>query len=178
MDRAARAFAGATHITLGGVSLRVSPRVVDHYAEIEQAILSSRPNPFHAARDGMQAFADKDGNVPELVRETLLRIAMEQVSKANFVSRREVSEWIGGTMSGHIFIMYLAVRDNDRAKYTLDYVKSLVMAEYESAMKAGGEAAQRKLKQQLEGAVDQASGGDDLGNSTGPVSATEPGPTK
>lgn len=155
------AGAGPT-VDFGGEKLQVSGRILRHYAEIEAQIVHLRGNPFDLIRENKDLLADQ----PELMDRFVDR-AFEEAKAWRFVTPHEFSSWLG-TWPGICFTLWLAFRDNDREKYTLNKITEMFSDQYEQlANSTGGSVAADRWKETLTEAINQASGEDELGNSTG-----------
>lgn len=161
-------------IELGGVTYAVKGRVLQHYGEIEADILARRPDPFDLIRP-MLATA-----TPEMRRE-LFGLAFDRAKAWRNVTQADITEWFA-TPRAKMFSIWLAVRDNDPQKLTLEAVTSMVMDKAEEAMRAkiakgakktdeeeARSEAFDKITADIAEKIDQASGEDVRGNSTGPT---------
>jgi len=170
MDGAARAFAAPTTTTIGGREFRVNPKVADCYAEMEQHILSLRPDPFEVALASMERLAA----YPEMQKE-LLRLASEKAFSSRIVTQSELRDW-QHSIPGVTFMMWLTIRHNTPS-VTYQWVMENVLGDINEAMftllesgmsedEARAAAEDAKIAE-LHKAVDQASGADERGNSIG-----------
>lgn len=161
MDGISRVAGEGPSITLCGHSLKVSGRVLRHYAEMEAEIIAKRkPTPLDMVRQAREDFAGDP-----VAFEVFARVAIQEAKNWATVTRVELAEWMTDTMTGLTFAIWLSVRDNDPDKYTLEKVVRLYMDEEEIRIKKEGEEAAAKLRKEIEDAIDQASGQDELGNS-------------
>lgn len=165
MDRSGRVFAGSTEISLGGQSLRVRPRVIADFAEIEQQMLSQRFHPQRVAHDNAHLFDEW----PEL-REELKRIGDDEARNSrNYVTRDELYGWLSETVAGLCFNVWLSIRDSDRARYTLTEVTRLVLSDIEAARAGRGDEAARCHVSELRARIDQAAGNDEWARMDWPI---------
>ncbi len=161
MDGISRVAGEGPSVTLCGHTLKVSGRVLRHYAEMEAAIVSKRkPTPLDMVRQSREDFAGDPAAF-----EVFARIAIQEAKNWAVVTSVELQEWMAGTMTGLMFAVWLSVRDNDPDKYTLKKVTELYMDEAEDRIKKDGADAANALREEVEAAIDQASGQDELGNS-------------
>lgn len=164
MDGLSRAAGVGPTITLSGHTLSVKGRILRHYGEIEAEIIKRRGNPLTWFRNAKTEI----GNDPAMLR-VLAETAFDKGKDYAVVTRAEISRWLD-TQSGACFQVWLAVRDNDREKWTLEAVTRVYCDDLEDAIrKAGdkpgaGSAAYEARKQEIDDAINQASGEDPLGN--------------
>lgn len=168
MDGISRTSGVGGTITLEGTSYTVDGRILRHYAEIEAEIIKRRGNPFDLIRQAKDALKDS----PEIVREFVSR-AFDEALKWRIVSVYDIGLFLEGTWSGTCFALWLAIRDNDRSKLTLEEVSRMYCDEYERRIRKGGAEEAEKWKAEIESVLDQANGTDELGNSTGSPSEAE-----
>lgn len=170
MDGASRVFAAPVGLELGGRRFRVKGRLAEHYAEIEQQILSVRPDPIHVAKKAMAEFKDEPAR-----QEAILRMAMDRAMQGRVVTRLELQEWLD-TVPGTAFALWLSIRDNDppvTLEWTqqayLDKVNDMVEELIQSGIvpEEADAVATVKVTDALHTTMNQASGADTRGNSTG-----------
>lgn len=162
-------------IELGGETLTITPRLVRHFGEMEAEIKKERGNPFDAIREASEALKDTD---PALLKEIVSNAFME-ARNWKYVSMDDIFEWMSNTWRGQRFVIWLTVRDNDREKWTFDHFSQVFSDEFEERYHRDGALAAQKWVSQIEAAISQASGEDELGNSTGsPQSTPEEDPTE
>jgi len=165
-------FAAPAELTLGGRRFRADPRIARHYGEMEQHILSLRPNPIAVAKDSMALF---EGD-PDIQTE-LLRLAMAEASRAKAVTRGELAEWMN-SIDGTVFVTWLSIRDG-APDVTREQVQAWMLEEIESvAVKlaeqagltedAAADQAAGQVLDRVHDRINAISGEDDLGNLTGP----------
>jgi len=107
---------GAT-IRLGGETVALRGRQLRDFALMEAEILRRRGNPFHLLRRLAANWSSDDSH-----RRGCLARLFERVSARHCtVGRRDLSAWLH-TWPGRLFALWLAVRDHDPARYTLEYV--------------------------------------------------------
>ncbi len=161
MDGISRTAGVGPTIQLGGRSLTTNAKILRHYAEMEAEIIRKRGNPFDLIRDAKEALRD----CPEIMGQFVTQ-AFDAAVRWKTVSQQEVHDFLG-TMSGTVFAIWLSVRDNDPATITLEWVKQAFMDQMEAVAREQGALAAQKWQAAIEAAIDQASGDDELGNSTG-----------
>jgi hypothetical protein len=167
MDGASRMFAAPIEETIGGRKLRINPQVAEMRGEVEQHILSLRPNPLQVARDNVELFAGS----PALQSE-LMRLAMQEACRIKSVARFELAEWLA-TVEGTVYILWLQSKDCNQPSPTLDEIGELYDAEVQLAIDAaeGGNAKEvaGDVLERIQEKMNKPSGEDELGNSTGPL---------
>jgi len=170
MDGLGRAIGAGVPIQFSGETLILDPVTVSDFGLIEQELLSRRPNPMDLTRKEAQAFildAAKLGSSAEdeflrkqyiAMAEKIMADGMAAARKANGIKPTEVAEWLD-TFDGVQFTLWLKLdqRYPDRF-FTLDKIKEVMQSMQEDEIER-----LKKLR-------DQASGLDELGNSTGPTS--------
>ncbi len=161
MEGISRASGAGPVVDFGGEQVRVSGQILRHHALIEAQILHQRGNPFDGISQMVNSFTGNKAVLREIVD-----VAFENARSWRFVRGDETIAWLD-EWGGACFTIYLAVRDNDPEKYTLDYVTRVYSDTYEDIMRRDGQAAAVLWTQQLMDAVDQATGNDDLGKPTG-----------
>lgn len=169
MDGISRTVGVGPTIMLGGRSLTVSGRILRHYAEIEAEIIRQRGNPFDLIRQMSEAMPDRQDMALLVVTR-----AFQEAKSWRTVLIPEIGDWLNSTWGGRCFRTWLAVRDNDPDKLTLEEVTRLYSDEYQDIVRTKGAVAAEQWDQSIENAVDQASGDDELGNLSGsPLSGVE-----
>ena len=175
LEGVSRASGVGVTFVLDGETLKISGRLMEHYGEIEAAVLAKRGSPVSAA---MTAIAEQNSSVAKecaamgeseaaayLLRVTVLNessqtkaleVAYDKEKLWRNVSGAEISEWMG-TFQGSRFIAWLAIRDNDPDKYTLDHVTRMILSDAANNSESAVIAA-------LNEAINQASGEDLRGN--------------
>lgn len=162
MDGLSRAGGVGATIKLGDRTLSVSPRFLRHYAEMEAEVRKLRGNPFDQIREAKDLLKDD----PDLMRQ-FVEAAFIEAKKNKIVTLADIQEFTEDTWSGGCFVIWLAVRDNDRATLTLEKVTELFSDEFEVRLRRDGEAAAAKWRKEIEGVINSAGGDDEVGNSTG-----------
>lgn len=168
MEGLSRTLGVGPTIELGGRKLTVQSRILRHFAEIEAEIIKRRGNPFDLIREAKEALKE----CPEIMNQFVER-AFDEARKWKTVTLLELGEFLNNTWGGTCFSLWLAIRDNDRTNLTLEYVTRQFSDEYEAQLRDFGAEAAQKWKSEIEAAIDQASGGDELGNSTGSPSSSD-----
>lgn len=167
MQGISRASGAGPIIDLGGHKLQVRGRVLRYYAEIEAEIINRRGNPFELIRDNKEILKDEPGMMNLFVTR-----AFDEARQWRFVSGEDFTNFMG-TWPGVCMAVWLAVRDNNPEVFTLSHVTELFADDYEEQLKKSGVGAADNWKESIINAVNQASGDDELGNSTaGQDSAT------
>ena len=172
MDGAARAFGASTEIEIRGRKYEVRPRIIDMWAAIEQRILSLRPDPFAVAREKIAMF---DGQ-PEIQKQ-LLQMAFDEVKQHRSVAGEEARAWCN-TLDGVAFTLWLAIKHNpdpptesDVKLWLLGMIDEMVneiQKATESATAAEAmDRARDEVLEKVHAVMNQASGEDLRGNSTG-----------
>ena len=161
MDGLSRPLGAGPHVTIGQHSLRLDGRILRHYAEIEAQILHRRGKPHDLIRGLSETFQGSDDAI-----QAVTDAAFEAAKSWAVVGGRDYAEWVD-TWPGQCFTIYLAVRDNDRKFYTLDKVTEIVSDEYEKVLRSDGNHAAAEWLGGIIDGINQASGDDELGNSTG-----------
>ncbi len=185
MEGISRAAGVGPTIKIGGVDYTVKGRILEHYAAIEAEILAKRESPFKLMEDVILKAPS-----PE-VRRALVEQALNRSEQWRFVTQQDISAFLK-TPTGMCFSVWLAIRHNDPQLLTLEYVTSKVMediqtkvtiaaqkaraeaaakeeAEKAAIEKAAAEEAHDKATDELSAKIEQASGLDERGNSTGPA---------
>ena len=167
MDGLSRAVGVGPTMELCGQTFSVKGRVIRSYAEIEAEIIRVRGNPFDYLihiKDTISGMDSKDS-------EGLMRVAIQEgykeAKKWRYVSGGEIAEWMNETFRGQCFMVWMCIRHNNREVLTLEKVTELYCDELEAAASSTGEDGRDKKKEEIFSAIDQASGDDQLGNSTG-----------
>lgn len=185
MDGVSRAAGVGPTIQLGGKTLTVSGKILEHYALFEAEVLRQRDDPVSLAMKGIaagqQVAAERAAQMDAKERTTflaafreineqsnrrLLEIAYDKAKQWRFVAPEEIQQWLN-TFAGTCFCLWLAVRHNGD-EYTLENVTKLLLQRF-------AHESQAEVITQVQSAIDQASGEDYRGNSTGPAS-TGPNP--
>ena len=166
MEGLARAAGVGSAITLGGRKLKVSARILRHYAEIEEEVRRLRGNPFNLIREAKEALRDD----PELMKQFVER-AFDEARRAKIVTPNDVQEYLSDTWSGGCFALWLALRENDPQAVTLQWVSQNFCDEFESRLKRDGQEAAAKWREEIDHAINSAGGEDEVGNSTGSPSS-------
>lgn len=161
MEGISRAAGVGPTITLCENTFHVKGRILKRYAEIEAEIIKHRGSPFDHLKELKNIFADDK----ELLLETA-KMCFQIAKTWRFVTADELSEWLNNTISGRVFLIYLCVQHNDPT-LTLEKVSELYFDELENAGQRGGQSARNEKIAEIERAINQASGDDQLGNLTG-----------
>lgn len=141
MDGLSRVAGIGPTIRLGGETLTVHGRTLRHYAELEAEIIRLRGDPFDLIRKRRKELS-RLGD--ELVEKLFNQIDV----KWRIVRIEEIHEWLS-SLSGRVFSIWQAIRHNGE-KHTLDWTTETLSR---SSVKWA----------QMEKAVNQASGLDELG---------------
>lgn len=163
MDGASRLFPTSTEMTLGRLKLTLTTKLAKHWAQVEQYILSKRPNMI----DEMfrRITSGEFGDDTDLARE-LMSLAMDKERQARFASRTEVNEF-SASLEGSAYWVWLSARENDPA-LTFKQVMAAMFEEMEVVSEKDAEQAAHDLAENLMRALNAVSGEDSRGNSTGP----------
>lgn len=159
MEGLGRAAGSGVPIRLRGETVILPPLNLKDMGVIEQHLLKTRPNPLKAAVEVIKDLPH------DLARELLFK-AHDDARRGNSVTAQEVALYLD-TLSGLGFSLWTALKKEYGEKYSLDDV-------YDAVESLGTEDVQ-----DLKDARDQASGVDELGNSTGqdhPTPAAEESP--
>jgi hypothetical protein len=171
MDGISRVAGIGGIIQLGDRSLSVRGKVLRHMAEIEAEILRRRGNPFDMIRNGIESLRTNppDDERSKSYIEALVAMftaqAFQQAMRWRVVTLDDIDAFLTDTWSGRCMRLWLAVRDNDRGYLTLDRVSEMFADEFESIARKEGKEAAYKWQEQIDLAIDQSDGGDELGNS-------------
>ena len=175
MDGASRVFAAPATVTIGGKEYFVKGRIAQHVGEVEQHILSRRPDPLKVFAESAPLFDDR----PDLL-EKMAKTAMERATAARFATQDEVAAFFD-TMEGTAFAIWLSIRDSAADLQKPDgwkEVHRLLLEEVDNLAEAlSRDEAERQVVEKVHGAINRASGADPRGNSTGPLSPTVSGAT-
>jgi hypothetical protein len=182
MDGASRAFPVPAEVTLCDKTYKLSPRYAQHLAELEDYVLTLKPDPVEVLKQ--VAASTKD----PVALDAILRVGYEQACKLRSVSNVEMYEFMH-TRRGLAYMTFLAMREDGPEDLTPERVGEMIMEEMES-MATGlmGEglsasdaalAAKQQLTNLLHSKLNRASGEDFRGNSTGsPPTPSEEESTK
>lgn len=193
MDGLGRAVGAGVPMEFGGEMVVLDPLRIEDFGLVEQHLLSKRESPLTVgqrqaeellgkAADFQRQTAKQPANDAEklammaqieraqLLQQFYLELAKDVLTKSrsearkeNTVPPQEVVAWIG-TIDGLVFTIWLKLHQRYPGKFSLERVREIVLAKTEEELA------------QLARLRDQASGIDDLGNSTGPT-RTETAPT-
>jgi len=185
MDGANRAFAAPTTFTFAGKTMSVRPRIAEHYAEMEDHLLSLRANPLVAAKELLTMSSD---NNPEFTKQ-VLEVAMAERCRVKSVTRKELSEWMD-SMNGLAYCTWIQIRHNDPnydpenpltscKELTPQSILAELLNEFERVLdnilknteltgEEAAAAAESLLVDTMQSQLGRPSGEDGLGNSTGP----------
>ncbi len=147
MEGLGRAAGSGVPITLRGETVILPPLNLKDMGVIEQHLLKTRPNPLKAVMEVVNELPH------DLARELLFK-AYDDVRRGSSVTTEDVALYLD-TLSGLAFSLWVALKKEYGDKYKLDDV-------YDAVESLGTEDVQ-----DLKDARDQASGVDELGNSTG-----------
>ncbi len=142
MDGLSRVAGVGPTVWFGGETLTVQGRTLRHYAELEAEIIRLRGDPFDIIRKWRKELS-RFGN--ELIEKLFNQIDV----KWRIVRIEEIHEW-SATLCGRVFSIWQATRHNGE-KHTFDWTA-------ETLSRSSIEWAQ------IERAVNQASGLDELGS--------------
>ena len=107
-------------------------------------------------------FADDKDVMREIIRESV-----QSIREASRVTLAEQTDWLNSTLRGYCFLVWQCVKHN-ADDLTLDKVTELIFRDQEELARRGGPKAGSAKRREIEAAIDQASGEDELGNSTAP----------
>lgn len=170
MDGLQRAAGVGPTIQLGGRTLIVQARFLEHHALISAELAKRRGNPLDVVRQAMSAFEAKgDGYVQAVVTNVMFELA-----EWRDATLPQIGAWLEATWAGWCFALWLAVRENAPRELTLEEVTRLASREYEDRIRGEGVEAAEQWRAAIDGALNGANGDDELGNSTG----SSPGPAE
>ncbi len=164
MDGLSRAVGIGPTITLCGRTFNVRGKILQAHAEIEAEIIKGR---LAYLKELKKMFADDKEAMKEIIRESV-----QSIREASRVTLEDQTSWLSETFRGYSFLVYQCIRHN-ADDLTLDKVTKLICQDQEESMRAGGTEASKAKREEIEAAIDQASGEDELGNSTGPGNGAE-----
>lgn len=151
-DGLARVAGGGVPIEFDGQMIVLEPLTMKDFATIEQHLLSKRQNPLDMVKSRLE------GLEPE-VQKHLLELAYQDSKRMTTISPAEVGGFMD-TVDGLAFTIWLCVQRSHPGRWTLENVENYVKSQSVLGI-------QNMLR-----ARDQASGLDELGNSTGPRPGT------
>lgn len=149
-DGLARVAGGGVPIRFDGEDVVLEPLVLKDLATIEQHLLAKRKNPLQMVQENL-------GNMQELdveVQKHIIDRAYDDLKRQTTVSAQEVSEFIE-TTEGLAFTLWLCFGRSHPGRWKLDYIKEKI------------ETMSMPDVMVMLRARDQASGLDEMGNSTG-----------
>ncbi len=158
-DGLGRAMGAGVPINFGGETLILDPLTLKDLGVIEQHLLRSRRTSLDVGREQVQEiWADKA--LPAELKTELCKAAVQhaqdEARKQNTVSREDIVRWLDSS-EGLGFTLWLLINKRQPGKYSLEQVRDIV-----------GKLDEDGVRELLK-ARDQASGIDELGNSTGPA---------
>jgi hypothetical protein len=184
MDGLSRPAGAPVPISFDGQTLLFGGICIEHFGIIEQHLLKKRPNIISLAIEAARQITDQaneeiaalpsaDPSNPAAVEarrkkaqaiaeeargqaESIKNQAFAETRKISKISREEFSDWID-SFEGVAFSLWLDWSERYPGKYTLEQITKILN-------KMGNEHLATMIA-----ARDQASGTDDLGNSTGPT---------
>lgn len=164
MDGISRTSGIGPTITLEGETYTVNARILRHYGEIEAEIIKRRGNPFDLIRQACDALSDHPEHVVAFANKTF-----DEVLKLRWgaVTLADIGEFLSTTWFGECFSLWLAIRENNPQKLTFKYVSDAFSDEYERRITDDGYESATEWKESIYKAQQQATGTDELGNSTG-----------
>lgn len=162
MDGLERAAGVGPTIKLGGQTLQVRCRILEHHAMISAEIAKSRGNPFEMVRQAREALNNDEGLIANIVTRILY-----DAREWQYVTIVDIGRWIAETWAGQCFAVWLSVRDNDPKVWTLEKVTQDLSREYEEITRRDGSEKAEEWLATINRAIDSANGEDELGNSTG-----------
>ncbi len=172
MDGASRMFAVPSKLELGGKVYNTRGRIARHFGEMERYLLSKRPDPIKIAHDSMTALADMP-----VMQEKILELAAKEAFRARSVTDQEIAEWMEGT-DGKAFCAWLSMKEEYPEFESHEQVKQLILDDIEAGVQRwiddglsepeAQEEATAEVHGKVDDAVNEASGSDLAGNSTGP----------
>lgn len=155
MDGISRVAGQGPTVEFAGKTYQVQARALDHYAKIEAEIIKLRGDPFDALVKAAKELAES----PQALA-SIASLVAEKFRGWRFVTYRDIFEF-QGTPYGEAFLIWLGLGNPE---LTVQQVQFEIM---EAIQSKGAEALQ--WKEGILAAIDQASGVDTLGNSTGPA---------
>lgn len=158
--------AGAT-IELGGETLKITPRLVRYFGEMENEIRKDRGNPFDLIRQAAEALKDSD---PEIL-ERIIGESFMAAKRWKDVSMGEIWEWMVNSWKGRRYAIWLTIRDND-PKWTFEHFTQVFCDEFEDRYRTEGAKAAQDWMSGIESTIEQIGGEDEVGNSTGSQEST------
>lgn len=166
MDGISRVAGVGPSITLCGKSYQVRGKTAEYYASMEAEIIKTRgSNPF-------EILVEASANIrsdPEILRQIVRELA-DRCKSWRFVDDIDVFDF-GRTSRGRSLHLWLCIRDNegapDRDECHVQYMREIA---------SRGRTAQA-WQDEIDKAISQASGEDQLGNSTGQSGSDQAGPS-
>jgi hypothetical protein len=164
MDGVSRTAGVGPTITLGGRLLAVNTRVLRHYGLIEAEMLKQRGNPFDLIRQLGAALPEREGLMVVAVQK-----AFEQVMNWGYVTLPDMYHWMENTPHGRCYTVWLAVQHHD---VTFEWVRDAFWDQYDDLRTSETDVTEGLAKaegwsDEIFAAVMQASGQDEVGNSSG-----------
>jgi hypothetical protein len=144
-------------ITLGGKSYQVRGKTLEYYAALEAEIIKTRGgNPFEMIVDSAAILK----NDPELLRQIIQTLAAE-AKEWRFVRDWDVIVFLS-TSRGRSLHLWLCIKHNAGAPSRDD-----CHVQYMREVAVRGREGAQVWQDEIDNAIKQASGEDELGNSTG-----------
>lgn len=159
MDGMGRAVGAGVPIPLDGETLILQPLTLEDFGLLEQKILADRPNPMDLARQQVrELYGAKEipAESKDKLAESILREAREEARRVNKASNADVVQYMD-SVPGLAFTYWLMLRREHGEKWSPERL-------CEHLQRASQQEFERLLKLR-----DQASGIDEMGNSTGPT---------
>lgn len=158
MDGLSRAIGAGSSITVKGRTYKLRALTLEDFGEVEQHILSQRPDPFAPLHRDLEG-------LPEAVVNRLVDNAYREARKSNKVTGTELTDFLN-TVDGIKFSIWLCLRGCGYGVETLEDAERLLTDMIEEASDPSEAIADFKRRR------DMASGIDEAGNSTGLNQAT------
>lgn len=157
-------------ITLGGHTFQTSTRILRHYAHIQAEMLKQRINPFSMIRMLAAEMPDRQ-DLAQIAVSSAFNKAMDW----GWVSEPDMFDWMQNTTHGRITTVFLAVEGCNEPKPTFDQIRKLYCDEWDDVRVRDGVAAAERWALELFDRIAQATGSDEVGNSSGSPSSTAAG---
>lgn len=152
-DGLARAAGGGVPIFFDGQTILLQPLTLKDFAAVEQYLLSKRQNPLDMVKSKLAGLDIE-------TQKYLLELAYEDAKRQTTISASEAGEFID-SVDGLAFTLWLVLERSHQGRWTLERVNEIVKSMTPTEI------------QEMLRLRDQASGLDDLGNSTGQTSEAE-----
>jgi len=156
-----------------GKELTVSGQTFRHLGEVAAQMIDERPKVFDAIRELVPIWREDTQLAQGIVQQCFL-----EAKTWNSPGLDEIMEYFLYSWNGQIMGFWLSIRDNDRGLWTLNHFREVFSDKYEEIVRVNGAEGFVKAKEwttEWQKKIDQASGGDEVGNSHGSLSTSEEG---